>query len=240
MYVTEDLHRTGCGPHTFTVRAIDDDGNIDPGPATYQWVVTPAPVDATVTCGQVITQSIRVTNNLIDCLGDGLVVGAPNITIDLDGHTLDGTALGESAGIRNNGFDSVTIRNGVIQGFDYGVALNPGTAFNIVEGMTLQLNLTAGIHLSNADDGANGNVLRFNMIAGNDGGIIASNGTQHSLIHENTISGTSGHGISIFGGGENDIVENVLTGSSDSAVHLEGSSENHLEGNSSPEQVTRR
>ena len=79
----------------------------------------------------VIRQSTKVKNDLADCLWDGLVIGAPGITIDLDGHTIDGKGLG--AGIRNDGYDNVTIKNGRVVDFDYGVALNVGTEKNIVE-----------------------------------------------------------------------------------------------------------
>jgi len=47
----------------------------------------------TVTCGQVITQSIKVANDLTDCPGDGLVIGANNVKIDLHGHTIDGDGV---------------------------------------------------------------------------------------------------------------------------------------------------
>ena len=77
-----------------------------------------------------------MTNDLLDCLGNGLVIGANGITLDLGGHTIDGTGLG--VGIVNNGFDSVTITNGIVQEFDFGVQLNDGTATNIVSNMTLQ------------------------------------------------------------------------------------------------------
>lgn len=56
-----------------------------------------------VACGQVLTSSVRVANGLSECPGDGLIVGAADITIDLDGCTLDGTGLG--AGVLNAGFD---------------------------------------------------------------------------------------------------------------------------------------
>ncbi len=92
-----------------------------------------------------VTQSITVTNDLTDCLLDGLVVGADNITIDLMGHTIDGVGLG--AGIRNDGYDSVTIRNGTVSGFDFGVMLNVGTTGNIVEDMRAEQNQEAGVAL---------------------------------------------------------------------------------------------
>jgi dipeptidyl aminopeptidase/acylaminoacyl peptidase len=46
-----------------------------------------------VQCGDVITQDTTLDSDLIDCPGDGLVIGADNITLDLNGHTIDGTGL---------------------------------------------------------------------------------------------------------------------------------------------------
>ena len=55
----------------------------------------------TVSCGQTLTQSILLTNDLTNCPDDGLVVGAAGITVDLNGFGIDGIGLG--VGIRNNG-----------------------------------------------------------------------------------------------------------------------------------------
>ena len=125
------------GTRVFRVRAVDPVGNVDPTPATYTWQVGHAAgARARCFCGQIIRQSTKVKNDLADCLWDGLVIGAPGITIDLDGHTIDGKGLG--AGIRNDGYDDVTIKNGRIVDFDYGVALNVGTERNIVEMLDLR------------------------------------------------------------------------------------------------------
>ncbi len=78
-----------------------------------------------------ITASTIVNNNLTDCLGHGLIIGANGITIDLNGKIIDGKDLG--AAIMNNGFDYVTVKNGRVTGFDYGVMLNKGTKHNVVE-----------------------------------------------------------------------------------------------------------
>lgn len=59
-------------------------------------------------CGSVLTQSVRLTADLV-CAGDALIVdGAGAITLDLNGHTVssDGTALT----IRNSG--AVTVKGG--------------------------------------------------------------------------------------------------------------------------------
>src|SRR4051794_23608464 len=47
---------------------------------------------ATLECGSIVTASTTLRADLVDCPGDGLVIGADNITLDLKGHTLDGVA----------------------------------------------------------------------------------------------------------------------------------------------------
>ncbi|MGH9192454.1 MAG: right-handed parallel beta-helix repeat-containing protein [Acidimicrobiales bacterium] len=217
------------GDHTFAVQAVDAAGNVDPTPATYAWTVGLPAVDAAVTCGQVVTQSIRVTNDLFECAGDGLVIGAHGITLDLDGHTIDGTNLG--LGIRNNGFDSVTVTNGVVQEFDAGVQLGNGTALGIVSELTLQLNVLAGVQLTNADDGTNGNIVRDNTVTGPGAGVLLLTGTQHAQLLRNTIAATGGIGIHVLNASANRLDGNEISGSGDAALILEGAGNNTVIGN---------
>ena len=109
----------------------------------------PAPSDdlepTRVECGQVLRESTKVLNDLSCALGDGLVIGAPNIVVDLAGHTIDGPdylLIGEEdglpAGIRNIGHDNVVIRNGVVQEFGNGVSLMAGARFGVVEDLDAQ------------------------------------------------------------------------------------------------------
>src|SRR6185369_4017394 len=73
-----------------------------------------------VTCGQLVDHSLRVANNLVDCPGHGLEVAADGITIDLGGHRIDGDGINDS-GIRNLGHVGVTVRNGTVTEFLFGV-----------------------------------------------------------------------------------------------------------------------
>jgi hypothetical protein len=71
-------------------------------------------------CGAVVTADIRLGADLVDCPGSGLVVGAPGITIDLAGHTIDGTGTG--TGVDNTGgHDGVRITGGTIREFLFGI-----------------------------------------------------------------------------------------------------------------------
>src|SRR5262245_8548444 len=90
---------------------------------------------AAVHCGQTLTTSVKLKADLVDCPGDGLVIGASGITVDLNGHTIDGVSTstdcdadprGLPAGIANHGgFDRVTVGNGTIRQFDTGFGAGP-------------------------------------------------------------------------------------------------------------------
>ena len=79
---------------------------------------------ATVACGAVLTSDVVLTRDL-HCSGDGLLVGADDLTIDLNGHRIAGSGIGTA--IRTDTpagpFGSVTVRNGTIRDFGTGVAL---------------------------------------------------------------------------------------------------------------------
>ncbi len=217
--------------HTFEVQSTDPAGNTDSTPASFTWTVTSAPVPTAVSCGQVVTVSVSLTNNLVDCLGDGLVIGASGITIDLDGHTIDGVTQGLSAGIRNEGFDSVTIIGGTIQEFETGVHLGAGSSLGIIDGVTAQLNVLAGIQLSNADSGGNGNTIRNSTVAGNADGILITNGTQDASVYDNVISGNAGFGLHVLNSSGTTVESNTFSGSSGDSVLLEAASGNTVVGN---------
>jgi parallel beta-helix repeat protein len=87
----------------------------------------PAAAATHLHCGQTITHNTTLTFDLTGCAGDGLVVGAPGIVVDLAGHRIAGDGVnGQSApdaGIRIDGFNGVTVKGGSITGFDDGVSM---------------------------------------------------------------------------------------------------------------------
>jgi len=79
-----------------------------------------------VQCGDVITQDTTLDSDLVDCPGAGVVIGASGITLDLAGHTIDGTYAsdGHSDGVNNQGgHDDVTVTHGTIREFGASVDL---------------------------------------------------------------------------------------------------------------------
>ncbi|MGZ8648724.1 MAG: hypothetical protein ACXW08_08870, partial [Solirubrobacteraceae bacterium] len=92
----------------------------------------------TLQCGQTVTHSVKLKADLTDCPGNGLVIGANDVTVDLNGHTIDGVPLrsgcdfsedeDERSGVANHGgYDRMVIEDGTIQQFDTAVASSAET-----------------------------------------------------------------------------------------------------------------
>lgn len=100
-----------------------------------------APAYAVVpACGSTITTSIVLTGDILNCPATALRVNASNVTIDLNGHTIDGpgpTQNGPSGVVVTQGNSNVTVKNGRIQEFAFGVGLGTGTSGADVTGLTL-------------------------------------------------------------------------------------------------------
>jgi large repetitive protein len=129
-----------------------------------------------VSCGEVIVQDTKLANDLVDCQRHGIVIGAPNITLDLNGHTVDGNnVLFEpcpedepcNSGIANSGlrdgrpfngegFPGVTIKNGTVREFAEGGVYITGTTNNrvlrVITSTSPSSNETDGIHLRGCTD----------------------------------------------------------------------------------------
>jgi len=90
---------------------------------------------AVLSCGQTITQSTVLDNDLTGCTNNGILIGADNITLDLNGHTVAGTpASGDKGGVVLVGRTGVTVRNGTVRSFDVGVVIEGGSG-NTIEGV---------------------------------------------------------------------------------------------------------
>ncbi len=69
-------------------------------------------------CGDVISEDTKLKEDLLDCPGNGLEIGADGVTLDLGGHVVNGTGTG--VGIRNPEGNDVTIKRGTVREFGTG------------------------------------------------------------------------------------------------------------------------
>ena len=180
----------------------------------------------TVRCGQVLTSSVQVANDLTDCPNDGLVAGADDITIDLGGRTLDGVGLG--AGIRVDGRSGVAVAGGTVRDFDHGVLMGPGTRTTTVSDLTLADNQEAGVLLAGT---GTGNQVLDSSFTLNALAVGLVDGTEGASVAGNAVGEGGGHGFLISHAAGNRLERNSVASGSDAGIVLESASHNVLRGN---------
>jgi parallel beta-helix repeat protein len=173
---------------------------------------------AHVSCGDTITVDTTLDSDLIDCPNNGIVIGADNITLDLNGHTVAGN--GEpvkpcpkeefcDVGLLNDGHHGVAVRHGSVR--DFGVGVFIGTARHArVLGISSSRNPLFGIVV---DASARSLVLN-NSASGNvgpDGDGIGVFGSHHVLILHNSIRRNGQLGIHVAESTHILIGENVIS-----------------------------
>jgi nitrous oxidase accessory protein NosD len=155
-----------------------------------------------VSCGEVITQDTTLDSDLADCPGDGVVIGASGITLDLAGHTIDGDRDGDQ-GVENNGADDVTVSNGRIQQFQDAALVRLGGA-NVLSDLELT---DSGIAVNLEE--ASFTRIRDSTITRAGAGVLVFREGSFIEIDRNVISST-GTAIFIAGFGlPTDLVENT-------------------------------
>jgi parallel beta-helix repeat protein len=146
-----------------------------------------------VTCGQTITQNTTLDSDL-SCTGTGIVIGAPRITLDLNGHTVAGDDGDE--GIDNSGgYDGVRIVGGTVQDFFRGVLLLDARR-NVIDSLSVTSSADQGLLLVNSSSNRVSNTTVSGT--GANGGIVlsAGSGTSPRNASANEISGNT-----VTGGG---------------------------------------
>ncbi len=189
----------------------------------------------TVHCGQTLTQSVRLANDLTNCPADGLVIGADGITVDLNGHTIDGTvaqptdcenAPREPAGIKNGGgdsrvYDRLTIENGTLQQFAQGFNAGSdtdGMADSRLRDLTVRDNSSGGLDMGSGGLFTNRNRVRHNLITGTRcGNGIVVNSSDGSLVAENTVRDNLG-GILLCCSVRNVVRDNLVAHNADDGI----------------------
>jgi parallel beta-helix repeat protein len=208
----------GAGIIPITAMIGADDPDAIPGHRT----VTAYTKISAEGCGQTITAATVLTHDLGPCVGDGIIVGANNVTLDLGGHRVFGfpdPGDGKEAGIRLPNRTGVTVSNGTVSDFDAGVAVYGGRA-NTVTNMTVRDNVgpdtVFGAELGDGiflfDSAANriiGNTVTGNGIF--DGIGVWGPASRRNRIEGNTVTGSigpsdrgpAGHGIIVNGADQN-------------------------------------
>ena len=163
-------------------------------------------------CGATILDDLKLDHDLA-CTGDGLIVGADGIRIDLNGHTLSGSGVG--AGIVVTGRTNISISGGTVTNFAVAVRVNTSTDVVIKhnefvanpEGIDLQA-------------GSVGNTVKDNAFRDSaTRGIMLRSNSSENDIKNNTFTGNR-VGILVFGGVNNTLKHNSVSGSTLAGIRL--------------------
>lgn len=201
------------------------------GPSTRASSANPV-VAETVACGATIVADFRLDNDL-SCPGDALTVGADDIKINLNGHTISGAGAGVGITIRLR--HGVSVKGGTISGFVTGIFIAQsndidikdgrftnnreaiflnGTSGSVVKSNVVWQNQLRGIMLRPTATGivSTDNVVMGNELADNPSGILVF-GQSGNTFKGNSITRSTVGAFDLTGGGAtgNVIKENVLT-----------------------------
>ena len=149
-----------------------------------------------VDCGDTVTVDVRLTGDL-DCPQiAGLIVGADGVEIDLAGHGMFGgitSGGGGPRGIDNSGgYDDLTVRNGTVGGFGFGVVASGADRNRIVDVQAGAAGNAVTI------EGGQANEIRRSGLFGRSFGVLVTD--SDGLVVAGTSSdGFFGDGISVNG-----------------------------------------
>jgi parallel beta-helix repeat protein len=193
------------------------------------------PAAGAVSCGDTLKASVKLANDLLGCTGSGLIVGADNITIDLNGHTISGTnkPTPGTGGVQIDKHANVKIVNGTITGFHFsgvgvtnarGTVLSKLTVRNIGAGCK-QGDICAGIALMNATgtkitDSTDSNQVQAFQVNG-----IAVDGSPDTLVQGSRVDRNAGAGISVFQSPGSRFVGNEFAGNRQEGLQVNSSSD---------------
>lgn len=190
-------------------------------------------------CGSVVTRSTVLTRDLTGCPSNGLVIGADSITLDLNGHTVDGDGTLQQAcpgdqpcdvGIDNSaGHAAVTIRGGSVGDFATGVLL-VGADQNDLRQLSVARSFFAGIVVVNSSGTRVKSSTATNNGLNTDSAGIVLFTSRHSRIVGNRLSSNGDAGLFAGQSGNNLIADNTVTDNTNAGIVVDGSG-NDVKGN---------
>lgn len=166
-------------------------------------------------CGSVVTRDVRLSRDLIGCAGNGLVVGADGVDIDLNGHLISGTGpLASLSGIDIDAYDNVRVVNGRISDFSRGVL-----GYDADTARVQRVEVTRTLEGLNFEESTGVRVID-NRLVGNREGMVLRR-TDHVSVAENAVVDNDTTGITDLDSRENLHARNRVVGNTFDGIYLE-------------------
>ena len=165
------------------------------------------PVSTSLSCGEVITKSVKLSANL-DCKTDGIIVGGNGIVIDLNGYTIKGPGPASSKiGVMLANNNGVQVNGpGTITNFQAGI-LNTGGDSNSVNRVTFTEN-----EIAIFNTGAKTTSIQENMMDSNKIG-FASHSSSGTVMKTNLLLSNALAGVTLVNSQGNEVSTNIIKGS---------------------------
>lgn len=214
-----------------------------------------------VSCGQIVSGEVELTNDLNCSSGDGLIVGAPGTHINLNGYKI--TAASDDAGSAGlsmdyDGSSGILVANadgviisglGEISGFDRGVTFMGSSDGQLADvqvannGIGVLVSGSTGTELSRNTitnngiaailDSSSGGAVAFNQVVANEDQGILLLGADQNVVAANNMFGNGQHGIYLdIMSNENTIDYNTVFGHEDEDINNADGQPTNLNGNS--------
>jgi parallel beta-helix repeat protein len=176
-------------------------------------------------CGQTVTEDVTLTSDLMCETGEGLIVSADNVAINLNGYTIssaeetDSTDLATgydgNSGILVTNAENVVISGlGGIDGFDAGVRF-VGSSGGQVSNVDFTNN-NVGIVMSGADE----TEISKNRMTENDIAILSASSNEATIAFNSAMANEL-QGFVLSGSNDNIIAANTLYGNGDNGIYVD-------------------
>jgi parallel beta-helix repeat protein len=188
-------------------------------------------------CGDTITTDTTLHKDLVNCPNNGIVIGADNVTLDLNGHTIDGDGKPDEScnprkelcdfGVAFENHDGITVKHGSMRDFGSGLAAF-STRHTRLLGLATSRNFFSGIVFgtSPATTAGNARILVRNC-SGNrstfgDGAGLNLFDSHHVRILNSSFRHNAHLGIVTAESSHDVIKGNVFSRNGDEALLMEG------------------
>jgi parallel beta-helix repeat protein len=184
-----------------------------------------SPSSGVASCGQIVTEDLTLTSDLECGPGDGLIVGASDITIDLNGYSItssdeDGSEdpslnYDGSSGILVSNKDNVAVVGlGTIEGYYAGITFTGSSGGQVAD---LQIaNNDIGVLMKDSE----GIEASRNTITNNGIGVI-SDSSNNGVTAFNQVVANMEQGMLYLGSDNNVVAANNMFGNGENGIYLD-------------------
>jgi hypothetical protein len=175
-------------------------------------ISAPAASSDALGCGSVVTSDVTLAAPLTNCPSHGLVIGADDVTVNLNGFSIEGAEGNDGVGVLVDGWAGVTVENGSIRGFSAGVELSASSASpSRVSTLTIQ-HTGVGVRLFGDPTNAFAPLVSITSAKVTDSGTgIACSFGVIVRIEKSYIARNSGAGIGLTFCGGGALLDNTVT-----------------------------